>query len=72
MWNALKSALGATLHGAKDLILVVDGIDESTCGEAALLKKLTSVASKASNVKLIALEAEATSGKELSLRADHR
>ncbi|RJE20638.1 NACHT domain protein [Aspergillus sclerotialis] len=58
LWNTLESALAAVLYGANPLVIVVDGIDESTCGEAALLKKLTSAAAKGPNVKLITLGAE--------------
>lgn len=62
LWSTLESALSAVLYGAKDLVIVVDGIDESSCGEAALLKKLTSAASKGPNVKLITLGAEKPQG----------
>ena len=58
LWDTLERALGAFIYGTKDLILVVDGIDESSCGEAALFKRLTSAVAKSSNVKLITLGAE--------------
>jgi hypothetical protein len=58
LWHALERALGAALAGAKDLVIVVDGVDEASCGEASLLKKLLAATSKGTNVKLITLGAE--------------
>ncbi|RAL01455.1 NACHT domain protein [Aspergillus ibericus CBS 121593] len=58
LWNALERALGAALRGAKELVIVVDGVDEASCGEAALLQKLTSATLAGTNVKLIALGAQ--------------
>ncbi|GCB24073.1 hypothetical protein AAWM_06958 [Aspergillus awamori] len=59
LWNALESALVAALHGAKELVIVVDGIDEASCGESVLLQKLSAATTKGTNVKLITLGAEA-------------
>ena len=53
LWTALGSALKASLQGAKQLVLVVDGVDEASCGETVLLKRLHDVAQNATNVKLI-------------------
>lgn len=58
LWTAVERAFAATLRGAKDLVVVVDGLDESSCSEAALLQKLTAATSKAANAKLITLGAE--------------
>ncbi|KAK1138393.1 hypothetical protein N8T08_002640 [Aspergillus melleus] len=55
LWNALERALAAALKGAKELVIVVDGVDESTCGEAVLLQRLAGATTKGTNVKLIAL-----------------
>ncbi|KAF9883415.1 hypothetical protein FE257_003498 [Aspergillus nanangensis] len=55
LWTALGNALAAALQGAKDLVLVVDGVDEASCGETDLMQKLTAVTSKGTNVRLIAL-----------------
>ncbi|KAL3471075.1 hypothetical protein BJX99DRAFT_263600 [Aspergillus californicus] len=55
IWDAVDQALGAALHKAKDLVLVVDGADEAACGEDVLLQRLTRATAKASNVKLITL-----------------
>ncbi|PWY65638.1 hypothetical protein BO94DRAFT_338846 [Aspergillus sclerotioniger CBS 115572] len=57
LWNALERALGAALRGAKELVIVVDGVDEASCGEAALLQRLTAATTAGTNVKLIALGA---------------
>ncbi|PWY66488.1 NACHT domain protein [Aspergillus sclerotioniger CBS 115572] len=53
LWTALGSALKASLQGAKQLVLVVDGVDEASCGETVLLKRLHNAAQNATNVKLI-------------------
>ncbi|RDW79099.1 NACHT domain protein [Aspergillus mulundensis] len=57
LWDAVDQALCSALRGAKELVLVVDGVDEATCGEDRLLQRLTRASSKASNVKLITLGA---------------
>lgn len=58
LWNALEHALGAPLARAKDLVIVVDGIDEASCGEAPLLQKLIAATAHGINVNLITLGAE--------------
>ncbi|ETS81574.1 hypothetical protein PFICI_06576 [Pestalotiopsis fici W106-1] len=58
VWNALEQALGAVLPGARELIIVVDGIDESSCGEQALFKRLMDATANGTNVKLIMLGTE--------------
>ncbi|CAG7976466.1 unnamed protein product [Penicillium nalgiovense] len=58
LWNALENALSAALARAKHLVIVVDGVDEASCGEAPLLQKLIAATSNGVNVKLITLGAE--------------
>ncbi|CAG7920909.1 unnamed protein product [Penicillium olsonii] len=58
LWRALEQALAAALARAKDLVIVVDGVDESSCGEAHLLQKLITATSNGTNVRLITLGAE--------------
>ncbi|KAF2996181.1 hypothetical protein E8E14_004952 [Neopestalotiopsis sp. 37M] len=58
VWNALEQALGAALPGARELIIVVDGIDESSCGEQAIFKRLMDATANGTNVKLIMLGTE--------------
>ena len=72
LWNAVESALASSLKGARSLILVVDGVDESTCGENALMQRLVSAVNKATNVKLISFGAEqpAASGNQIWVQID--
>ncbi|KAJ5660948.1 uncharacterized protein N7484_000320 [Penicillium longicatenatum] len=58
LWTALERALNAALQNAKELVIVVDGVDEATGGEAPLLQKLLSATTHATGVKLITLGAE--------------
>lgn len=58
LWHALEHALAAALARAKDLVIVVDGVDEASCGEAHLLQKLITATSNGTNVRLITLGAE--------------
>ncbi|CAG8900204.1 unnamed protein product [Penicillium egyptiacum] len=58
LWNALKNALSAAHARAKDLVIVVDGVDEASCGETLLLQKLIDATSNGTNVKLIIFGAE--------------
>lgn len=58
LWDTLKKAFSARLRGAKELVLVVDGVDEATCGEAVLTKRLKETTAQADNVKLITLGAQ--------------
>ncbi|KAI2899032.1 hypothetical protein CBS63078_7386 [Aspergillus niger] len=53
LWNALGNSLNASLKNAKELVLVVDGVDEASCGETPLLRKLQEAVQNAGNVKLI-------------------
>lgn len=55
MWNALERSLAAALPGAKELVLVIDGIDESSFGETALFKRLLGATTNGTNVRLITL-----------------
>ncbi|KAK2736384.1 hypothetical protein FQN55_001680 [Onygenales sp. PD_40] len=59
LWSALERALYAALHGAKELVIVVDGVDEASGGEVPLLQKLNDITSKGSNVKLITFATQA-------------
>ncbi|KAJ6016828.1 hypothetical protein N7451_000207 [Penicillium sp. IBT 35674x] len=58
LWTALERALDAALQNAKELVIVVDGVDEATGGEAPLLQKLLTATGHANGVKLITLGAE--------------
>lgn len=58
LWTALERALAAALRGAKELVIVVDGLDEAAAGEPYLFQKLTAVTTNAVNVKLVTLGAE--------------
>ncbi|PWY75001.1 NACHT domain protein [Aspergillus heteromorphus CBS 117.55] len=58
LWNALERALVAALQNAKELVIVVDGVDEASCGESVLLQKLSAATTAGTNVKLIALGAQ--------------
>ncbi|KAF9884228.1 hypothetical protein FE257_001960 [Aspergillus nanangensis] len=58
LWSALGSALQASMRGAKELVLVVDGLDEATCGETALVNKLKQITTNADNLKLVLLGAQ--------------
>ncbi|EEP82083.1 conserved hypothetical protein [Uncinocarpus reesii 1704] len=55
LWDAIDQALRAALHGAKELILVVDGVDEATRGEDVLMQRLIQATSEGSHTKLITL-----------------
>jgi hypothetical protein len=58
LWNALERALAAALRNAKELVIIVDGLDEAAFGEAALLKKLTTASANGTNVRLVTLGSE--------------
>ncbi|KAL4895080.1 hypothetical protein BDV59DRAFT_159644 [Aspergillus ambiguus] len=64
LWTALGDALAARLQGAKDLILVVDGVDEASCGEEVLMRKLLTATAQGSHVKLITLGSQRPSSVE--------
>ncbi|PKX90746.1 uncharacterized protein P174DRAFT_423609 [Aspergillus novofumigatus IBT 16806] len=55
LWRAVGPSLQASLQGAKELVLVVDGADEASCGQNALVQRLNDVTLKASPLKLIIL-----------------
>jgi hypothetical protein len=55
VWEAVSSALRAVLPGARDLVVVVDGIDEASCGEDAMFHLLAEATAAANNVRLITL-----------------
>jgi hypothetical protein len=59
LWNALGSALQTSTAGTRELVLVVDGVDEASCGEKVLLRRLQEAASKTPSVKLIILASQA-------------
>jgi tetratricopeptide (TPR) repeat protein len=55
LWRAVGLALKASLKGAKELVLVVDGADEASCGQTALVNRLKDATFNASTLKLIVL-----------------
>lgn len=59
LWNALSNALQASLVGARELVLVVDGIDEASCGEVAMTRRLHDAVAKTPFMKLVMLGSEA-------------
>ncbi|KAL2167582.1 hypothetical protein VTG60DRAFT_1093 [Thermothelomyces hinnuleus] len=61
VWTAVERALATALPGARELVLVVSGIDEASCGEAALFERLAKATANGTNVRLIALGREAHS-----------
>lgn len=64
LWNALERALAAALRSAKELVIVIDGLDEATGGETPLLQRLTAATANAHNVRLITLGSEKPTAKE--------
>ncbi|KAJ5128530.1 hypothetical protein N7448_002249 [Penicillium atrosanguineum] len=58
LWSALANALNASIAGAKELVLVVDGVEEASCGEKALSRRLHEATSKAPAVKLVVLASQ--------------
>ncbi|RAK80059.1 uncharacterized protein BO72DRAFT_424168 [Aspergillus fijiensis CBS 313.89] len=58
LWAAVGNALKSSLQGAKELVLVVDGMDEASCGETLMHKRLTEAAVPADRVKLVVLGAQ--------------
>ncbi|KAI2747521.1 hypothetical protein DTO013E5_810 [Penicillium roqueforti] len=55
LWDALGRALKTSGAGSRELVLVVDGVDEASCGEKALSHRLHEAASKSPSLKLITL-----------------
>jgi hypothetical protein len=62
LWDAVGSALPACLKGAKETVLIVDGVDEASSGQSALVQRLTSATANSSNLRLIILAAERPAG----------
>ncbi|KAJ5280076.1 hypothetical protein N7478_005448 [Penicillium angulare] len=58
LWTALERGLAAALRNAKELVIIVDGLDEAAGGEESLLQSLITATANGSNVKLITLGAE--------------
>ncbi|GAM43620.1 hypothetical protein TCE0_060f18575 [Talaromyces pinophilus] len=54
LWDALQASL-EVLRGDKPLVILVDGLDEVSGTESAVLEKLQAATAKALNLKLIAL-----------------
>ncbi|KAJ5768999.1 hypothetical protein N7520_003558 [Penicillium odoratum] len=59
LWNTISSALQASLVGARELVLVLDGVDEASCGEMAMSHRLHETVSKTPSMKLIMLASPA-------------
>ncbi|KAL5045392.1 hypothetical protein BDW71DRAFT_208465 [Aspergillus fruticulosus] len=55
LWDTVGLALRASMKGAKELVLVVDGADEASGGQTALVHRLRDASQTASNLKLIIL-----------------
>jgi hypothetical protein len=62
LWDAVGSALPACLKGAKESVLIVDGVDEASSGQSALVQRLISATSNSGNLRLIILAAERPAG----------
>ncbi|KNG91392.1 NACHT domain protein [Aspergillus nomiae NRRL 13137] len=58
IWGVLQRALEASRKDAKELVLIVDGVDEANGGEAALLKRLRHATHNAKSTKLILLTSQ--------------
>lgn len=58
LWNALAGALQASQPGASELVLLVDGVDEGSCGERALSRRLHEATSNCPTVKLVILASQ--------------
>ncbi|KAJ5158863.1 uncharacterized protein N7500_008514 [Penicillium coprophilum] len=59
LWNALGRALQASGASTKELVLVIDGVDEASCGERTMSHLLQETVSKMHSVKLITLGSQA-------------
>lgn len=59
LWDVLARSLQATRAGATELVLLVDGVDEASCGERALSCRLHEAVSDNPAVKLIVLASQA-------------
>ncbi|KAI9368154.1 hypothetical protein BJX61DRAFT_546814 [Aspergillus egyptiacus] len=60
LWDAVTNALPASLTGAKQTVLIIDGVDEATCGQSALLQRLQTATAgvSPSSLKLVVLGSE--------------
>ena len=58
LWAAVKSGLHSSMKGSKPTVLIVDGTDESTCGQDVLLKGLRGASADVDNLKLIVTGSE--------------
>lgn len=58
LWAAVKSGLHSSMQGSKPTVLIVDGTDESTCGQDVLLKGLRGASADVDNLKLIVTGSE--------------
>ncbi|CAI4213566.1 unnamed protein product [Parascedosporium putredinis] len=67
VWTALADALASQLPGAKELVIVVDGMDEALGGEQALLSRLNAAVKNVDNLRVITLGSDkATPSQALS------
>ncbi|KAL4879985.1 hypothetical protein BJY04DRAFT_219787 [Aspergillus karnatakaensis] len=62
LWETMGSVLPACLKGARETVLVVDGVDEASCGQSALVQRLASATGHVSNMKVIILGTEKPAG----------
>ncbi|OGM43350.1 NACHT domain protein [Aspergillus bombycis] len=58
IWGVIESALEASRKDAKELVLIIDGVDEANGGEAALLKRLRHATHNAKSTRLILLTSQ--------------
>ncbi|KAL4924165.1 uncharacterized protein BDV17DRAFT_295696 [Aspergillus undulatus] len=58
LWAALRDSLPATIKGARQSVLIIDGVDESSCGQDALMLRLNDATASISNLKLVVLGSE--------------
>jgi tetratricopeptide (TPR) repeat protein len=58
LWKTVTSALQASRFGARELVLIADGVDEASCGQMAIVHRLHEAVSKAPLMKLIALASQ--------------
>ncbi|KAL4996903.1 hypothetical protein BDV10DRAFT_186709 [Aspergillus recurvatus] len=58
LWDAIKSALSVCLEGDKETVLIMDGVDEASCGQDALLQRVGQATADVRNLKVIILSSE--------------
>ncbi|KAI9151452.1 putative ankyrin repeat protein L88 [Paramyrothecium foliicola] len=61
IWSAVEKSLAAALPGARELVIIVDGTDEVSGEESALLQRLTKASIGGASVKLVTLGASKSS-----------